>query len=74
MSRKNVGGPFCLTPEADFDLLRFFDFLLEKDIEAALRALDAIKEAFRVLERFPFTRRMSRSISVKASPPCLTGA
>lgn len=46
-----------LTPEADLDVLRLIDFLLEKDIEAALRAEGAIKEAFKMLERFPFTCR-----------------
>ncbi|TMG83107.1 MAG: type II toxin-antitoxin system RelE/ParE family toxin, partial [Betaproteobacteria bacterium] len=33
------------TPEAEDDLLRLYDFLLERDVTAAERALDAIREA-----------------------------
>ena len=53
-----------LTAEADEDLLRLFDFLVERelahgggDLELAQRALDAIKDAFKLLEQFPFTCR-----------------
>jgi len=46
-----------LTPEADADVLRLVDFLLEKDLDAALRAQIALNEAFKVLELFPFTCR-----------------
>lgn len=53
-----------LTPEAEADLLRLFDFLIERELERAggtldlaQRALDAIREAFKLLERFPFSCR-----------------
>lgn len=52
-----------LTAEAEADLLRLFDFLIERelarggDVELAGRALDAIKDAFKLLEQFPFTCR-----------------
>lgn len=46
-----------LTSEADADLLRLIDFLLDKDPDAALRAEDALTEAFKLLELFPFTCR-----------------
>ena len=53
-----------LTAEAEEDLLRLFDFLVERefshgggDLELAQRALDAIKDAFKLLEQFPFTCR-----------------
>lgn len=43
-----------LTPEAEQD---FYDFLLERDLEAAERALRAIEEAFRLLAFTPFSCR-----------------
>ena len=53
-----------LTAEAEEDLLGLFDFLVERelahgggDLELAQRALDAIKDAFKLLEQFPFTCR-----------------
>lgn len=53
-----------LTPEAEADLLRLFDFLIERELERAggnldlaQRALDAIREGFKLLERFPFSCR-----------------
>lgn len=53
-----------LTAEAEEDLLRLFDFLVERelardggDLDLAQRALDAIKDAFKLLEQFPFTCR-----------------
>lgn len=53
-----------LTPEAQDDLERLFDFVLEREIaspsgqpERAEQALDALREGFRLLERFPFTCR-----------------
>ena len=53
-----------LTAEAEEDLLQLFDFLVEResahgggDLELAQRALDAIKDAFKLLEQFPFTCR-----------------
>jgi plasmid stabilization system protein ParE len=52
-----------LTAEAEGDLLRLFDFLIERelarggDLELAERALDAITDGFKLLEQFPFTCR-----------------
>ena len=53
-----------LTAEAEEDLLRLFDFLVERelargggDLALTQRALDAIKDAFKLLEQFPFTCR-----------------
>lgn len=45
------------TPEAEEDLLRLFDFLIEQDFSAAMRAEDAIAKAVEVLQRFPFSCR-----------------
>jgi plasmid stabilization system protein ParE len=46
-----------LTPEAEEDLLRLYDFLLERDVGTAERALRAIEEAFRLLAFTPFSCR-----------------
>ena len=43
------------TPEAEDDLLRLYDFLLEKDVAAAEHALEAIKEAIELLRFSPFS-------------------
>lgn len=53
MSRYRVR--FTLRAEAD--VLRLYDFLLEHDVDTAERALDAIREALRLLEQFPFSCR-----------------
>ena len=53
-----------LTPEAEEDLLRLYDFLLERDLAAAERALAAIEEAFRLLSFSPFSCRKA----VRANP------
>lgn len=45
------------TPEADEDLLRLFDYLLERDLAAAERAQAAIAKALELLEVFPFSCR-----------------
>lgn len=45
------------TPEAEADLLRLFDFLLEQDVAAAEKARAAITKAVELLEVFPFTCR-----------------
>jgi plasmid stabilization system protein ParE len=45
------------TPEAEDDLLRLYDFLLERDVVAAQRALDAIKAAIELLRFSPFSCR-----------------
>jgi plasmid stabilization system protein ParE len=49
------------TKAAKQDLLRLYEFLVESDIEAARRALDAIRKSIDLLQDFPFTCR-------KASP------
>ena len=49
------------TKAAKEDLLRLYEFLVESDIEAARRALDAIRKSIDLLQYFPFTCR-------KASP------
>lgn len=45
------------TPEAEDDLLRLFDFLLEQDIAAAERAHTALAKSVELLEVFPFSCR-----------------
>lgn len=45
------------TEDAEADLLRLFDFLLERDIGAAARAELAIAKALELLEIFPFSCR-----------------
>jgi plasmid stabilization system protein ParE len=45
------------TPEAEADLLRLFDFLLEQGVDAAEKARAAIAKAVELLEVFPFTCR-----------------
>ena len=45
------------TPEAEDDLLRLYDFLLEKDVTAADHALQAIKGAIALLRFSPFSCR-----------------
>lgn len=49
------------TKSAKEDLLRLYDFLVENDLEAARRALNAIQKSIELLQDFPFTCR-------KASP------
>ena len=45
------------TPEAEDDLLRLYDFLLDRDPSAAERALDSIKQAMEILHFSPFSCR-----------------
>ena len=45
------------TSEAEADLLRLFDFLLEQDVAAAEQAREAIAKAIELLEVFPFSCR-----------------
>ncbi len=45
------------TPEAEADLLRLFDFLIEQDLAAAEKAREAIAKAIELLEVFPFSCR-----------------
>ena len=47
------------TPEAEEDLLRLYDFLLERDVAAAERALDAIRGAVELL-RFSWRAQSPR--------------
>lgn len=54
------------TPEAEDDLLRLFDFLLEQDFAAAERAEAAIAKAIELLEIFPFSCR--KAIGGAGSP------
>jgi plasmid stabilization system protein ParE len=46
-----------LTLEAEEDLERLYDFLLQKDLEAAERGLVAIERAFELLAYSPFSCR-----------------
>ena len=45
------------TEEAEEDLLRLFDFLLQHDLDTALHARQTIEDSFKLLEKFPFTCR-----------------
>jgi plasmid stabilization system protein ParE len=45
------------TPEAEDDLLRLYDFLLDKDLAAADRALVAINTAVELLRFSPYSCR-----------------
>ena len=54
------------TLEAEEDLLRLFDFLLEQDISAAERAEAAMAKAIEVLEVFRFSCR--KAIGGPGSP------
>jgi plasmid stabilization system protein ParE len=45
------------TPEAEDDLMRLCDFLLDLDVAAADRALDAIKAGVELLRFSPFSCR-----------------
>lgn len=45
------------TPEAEKDLLRLYDFRLERDVTAGERALDAIQGAVALLRVSPFSCR-----------------
>ncbi|MCQ4323799.1 plasmid stabilization protein [Stutzerimonas stutzeri] len=45
------------TEEAQADLLRLYDFLLERDLDLAERALSTIRQALALLESFPLSCR-----------------
>lgn len=49
------------TPEAEDDLLRLYDFLLELNVTAAEGALEAIKDAVALLRFSPFSCRKALS-------------
>jgi plasmid stabilization system protein ParE len=50
------------TRTARKDLVRLYRFLLERDVDAAARALDTIRQGIEVLRTFPFTARPTRTI------------
>jgi plasmid stabilization system protein ParE len=54
------------TQEAEEDLLRLFDFLIEQDVVAAERADAAIAKAVELLEVFPFSCR--KAVGGSGSP------
>jgi plasmid stabilization system protein ParE len=63
-----------LTREAEDDLVRLFDFIIERelareggDLELADKALGAIRDGLALLERFPFTCRKA-GVSPHATP------
>ncbi|TCF96374.1 type II toxin-antitoxin system RelE/ParE family toxin [Paraburkholderia kirstenboschensis] len=45
------------------DLLRLYDFLLDRDVVLAERALEALRKSILVLEDFPFTCRKANAES-----------
>lgn len=45
------------TPDAEDDLLRLYDFLLEKDLAAAESALEAVRNGVELLSLSPFSCR-----------------
>ena len=45
------------TDEGEADLLRLYDFLLEKDVRAAERAISAIRRGIQILRFSPFSCR-----------------
>ena len=45
------------TPDAENDLVRLYDFLLEKDLAAAERALEAVRAGLELLRFSPFSCR-----------------
>ena len=45
------------TPDAEDDLVRLYDFLLEKDLAAAERALEAVRAGLELLRFSPFSCR-----------------
>lgn len=49
------------TLEAEEELLRLYDFLLEKNLNAAEHALDATKEAIGLLRFSPFSCRKAQA-------------
>lgn len=46
-----------LTPEAEEDLERLYDLLVEHDLDAAERAIEAVERAFELLAYSPFSCR-----------------
>lgn len=54
------------TLDAENDLVRLFDFLIEHDVSAADRAQTAIAKALEMLKVFPFSCR--KAVGVSGSP------
>ncbi len=50
-----------ISPEAEEDVLRLLDFLLERDFDAAERAQSAIIKAMELLKIFPFSCRKAQA-------------
>jgi plasmid stabilization system protein ParE len=50
------------TEEAEEDLLRLYDFLIEQDVAVAERALGAIHAAFEILKFSPFSCRRANMV------------
>ena len=48
------------TNEAHEDLLRLFAYLVQHDLDLALRARQTIQSSFAILEHFPFTCRKAK--------------
>ena len=48
------------TDQAQEDLLRLFAFLIQIDLDLALRARQTIQSSFAILEHFPFTCRKAK--------------
>lgn len=46
-----------ISPAARADFRRLYMFLAEKDVAAARRGIDVIRQAFEVLKRFPYSCR-----------------
>lgn len=55
------------TREAEADLLRLFDFLVELDCDAAGQSLSVIREAIGLLELFPYSCR--KAAGSNTNPP-----
>lgn len=49
------------TPEAEDDLLRLYEFMLEKDLITAERAFESIRTALDLLTYSPYSCRKARS-------------
>ena len=47
----------CFTPDAEDDLARLYDFLLETDLAVAENALEAIRFGIEAISRSPFSCR-----------------
>ena len=57
------------TPSAREDLLQLYEFLLEKDLQSAERARNAIRQAIELLRGFPFSCRKFQQDNCNRSDP-----